>query len=53
MSVGERIRKKLGITQTELAELMDTELHKIKRFEQDKVRISKCNWESLMSIVVR
>ncbi len=48
-----KIRKELGITQKELAELMDTEVYKIKRFEQEKVRISKCNWESLMSIVVR
>lgn len=47
-----KIRKELGITQKELAELMDTELHKIKRFEQEKVRISKCTWERLMSIAV-
>lgn len=48
-----KIRKELGITQKELAELMDTEVYKIKRFEQEKVRISKYNWERLMSIAVR
>lgn len=47
-----KIRKELGITQKELAELMDTEVYKIKRFEQEKVRISKYNWERLMSIAV-
>lgn len=46
------IRKELGITQKELAELMDTEVYKIKRFEQEKVRISKYNWEKLKSITV-
>lgn len=46
------IRKELGITQKELAELMDTEVYKIKRFEQEKIRISKYNWERLMSIAV-
>ncbi len=47
-----KIRKELGITQKELAELMDTEVYKIKRFEQEKVRISKYNWEKLKSITV-
>lgn len=47
-----KIRKELGITKKELAELMDTEVYKTKRFEQEKVRISKYNWERLMSIAV-
>ena len=46
-----KLRKQLGITQKQLTELMNVELGKVKRWEQDKIRIFKDTWEKLNSII--
>ena len=43
-------RKKLKITQEELARKMNVSLLKVKRWEQNKVRMFKFTWEKLISI---
>ena len=43
-------RKRIGITQKELAKLMSVDLAKVKRWEQDKVRMFKFTWEKLISL---
>ena len=43
-------RKRIGITQKELAKLMSVDLTKVKRWEQDKVRMFKFTWEKLISL---
>ena len=44
------LRKKLGVTQKELAKLMNVDLVKVKRWEQNKVRMFKFTWEKLISL---
>jgi len=44
------LRKKLGVTQKELAKLMNVDLFKVKRWEQNKVRMFKFTWEKLISL---
>lgn len=44
------IRKQLCITQKELAVMMNVEITKVKRWEQDKVRMFKGTWEKLKNI---
>lgn len=44
------IRKQLQITQKDLAVMMNVDLYKVKRWEQDKVRMFKGTWEKLMCI---
>ena len=46
-----KIRKQLGITQKELAKLMNVELYKFKKWEQNKVRMFKFSWENLASLM--
>ena len=41
------LRNQLNITQKELAKMMGVELGKVKRWEQDKVRMFKYTWEKL------
>lgn len=45
-----KIRKQLGITQQELAKLMNVELYKVKKWEQNKVRMFKYTWERLVTL---
>lgn len=44
------IRKRLHITQKQLAAMMNVDLYKVKRWEQDKVRMFKGTWEKLLKI---
>lgn len=44
------IRKQLHITQKQLAAMMHVEITKVKRWEQDKVRMFKGTWEKLLQI---
>lgn len=44
------IRKQLQITQKDLAVMMNVEITKVKRWEQDKVRMFKGTWEKLLCI---
>lgn len=44
------IRKQLKITQQDLAKMMNVDLTKIKRWEQNKVRMFKGTWEKIMNI---
>ena len=44
------LRKQLGITQKELAKLMNVELYNIKKWEQGKVRMFKYTWENMVYI---
>lgn len=43
------LRKQLGITQKELAKLMDVELYNVKKWEQGKVRMFKCTWKNMQN----
>ena len=43
------LRKQLGITQKELAKMMNTELYNIKKWEQGKVRMFKCTWKNMQN----
>lgn len=45
-----KLRKQLNITQKELADMMNVDLCKVKRWEQNKVRMYKHTWEKLISI---
>lgn len=47
------IRKQLSITQKELAVMMNVEITKVKRWEQDKVRMFKGTWEKLLKLNVK
>lgn len=44
------IRKRLDITQKELAELMNVKISQIKKWEQDKSRMFKCSYEKLIAV---
>ena len=44
------IRKQLQITQKDLAVMMNVEITKVKRWEQNKVRMFKGTWEKLLCI---
>lgn len=44
------LRKQLGITPKKLAKLMNVELYKVKRWEQEEVRMFKSTWEKLMML---
>ena len=44
------IRKQLCITQKDLAVMMNVDLYKVKRWEQDKVRMFKGTWEKLLNL---
>ena len=46
------IRKQLQITQKDLAIMMNVDLYKVKRWEQDKVRMFKGTWEKLNNLLV-
>ena len=41
------LRKQLGITQKELAKLMNVKVYKVKKWEQGKVRMFKYTWENM------
>lgn len=45
------LRNQHQITQAELAKRMGVQLAKVKRWEQDKVRMCKGTWEKLYSII--
>lgn len=47
------IRKRLHITQKQLAAMMNVDLYKVKRWEQDKVRMFKGTWEKLLKLNVK
>lgn len=44
------IRKQLHITQKQLAVMMNVDITKVKRWEQNKVRMFKGTWEKLLKI---
>ena len=44
------LRKQLGITQKELAKLMNVKVYKVKKWEQGKVRMFKYTWENMVYI---
>lgn len=44
------IRKQLSITQKDLAVMMNVEITKVKRWEQNKVRMFKGTWEKLLNL---
>ena len=44
------IRKQLKITQQDLAKMMHVDLAKVKRWEQNKVRMFKYTWEKLLQV---
>ncbi len=44
------LREKLNITQEELAKRMNVSLLKVKRWEQNKIRIFKFTWDRLVCI---
>lgn len=48
-----KIRKQLQITQKDLAIMMNVDLYKVKRWEQDKVRMFKGTWEKLNSYLIK
>lgn len=45
-----QLRKRLRITQKELAIIMNVDLYKVKRWEQNKTRMFKYTYEKLISI---
>lgn len=47
------IRKQLQITQKDLAVMMNVEITKVKRWEQDKVRMFKGTWEKLLKLNIK
>lgn len=47
------IRKQLQITQKDLAVMMNVEITKVKRWEQNKVRMFKGTWEKLLKLNVK
>ena len=47
------IRKQLSITQKDLAVIMNVEITKVKRWEQNKVRMFKGIWEKLLKLVTK
>lgn len=44
------IRKQLQITQKDLALMMNVDLYKVKRWEQDQVRMFKGTWEKMLKL---
>ena len=46
-----KLRKQLNITQKELADMMNVDLCKVKRWEQNKVRMYKYTYEKLVNLV--
>lgn len=44
------LRKQLNITQKELAKMMGVELGKVKRWEQDKVRMFKSTYKNIIKL---
>lgn len=45
-----KMRKYMNISQKELADMMNVDLCKVKRWEQNKVRMYKYTWKKLISI---
>ena len=47
------IRKQLQITQKDLAVMMNVDVTKVKRWEQNKVRMFKGTWEKIKDIMTK